>query len=237
MTLHYDCRHSTPPATTPVRTIAIFDLDNTLLAGDSDFLWGEFLAEHGLVDAAWRERNASFFDDYQKHRLDEQAYLRFSLDTLRQRSISAWQAWRQRFLSERIRPIIAPGSRDLIAYHRRCGHLLVIATSTNRFVTEPIAAQFGIDHLIATEFTVHGGKFSGLSRSGGCIGAAKLRQLNRWLRRRRLLLARSFAYSDSAVDLPLLAAVDVPVAVDPEPRLALAARRRGWAVISLRDSS
>ena len=219
-----------------MRSIAIFDLDNTLLSGDSDFLWGEFLAEHGLVDDVWRERNAAFLDDYRQHRLDAQAYLRFSLDTLRQRSVSAWLPWRKRFLDECILPIIAPGSRDLIAHHRRCGQLLVIATATNRFVTAPIAEQLGIEHLIATEFTVRDGKFSGLPRTGACIGKAKLRQLNHWLRRRRLLLARSFAYSDSALDLPLLATVDVPVAVDPEPRLARAARRFGWTVLSLRES-
>ena len=218
-----------------MRTIAVFDLDNTLLAGDSDFLWGEFMAEHGLVDAAWRQRNAAFFADYRRHRLDARAYLRFSLDTLRARPLSAWLPWRERFLAERIVPIVAPGSRELIAHHRRCGHLLVIATATNNFLTAPIAAQLGIPHLVATEFELRGGRFAKLSRSGPCIGAAKVQRLNHWLRRRRLVLARSFAYSDSANDLPLLAAADVPVAVDPEPRLARAARRRGWPVISLRN--
>ncbi len=218
-----------------MQTIAVFDLDNTLLAGDSDFLWGEFLAEHDLVDDRWRARNAAFFEDYRQHRLNARLYLRFSVETLSTRPLSAWLPWRQRFLAECIFPLIAPGSWDLIAQHRHQGHLLIIATATNRFLTAPIAARLGVPHLIATEFALCADHFNGLSPLEPCIGTGKVRRLNRWLRRRRLLLSRCFAYSDSASDLPLLTAADTPVAVDPEQRLARVARRRGWPIISLRN--
>ena len=216
--------------------LALFDLDNTLLSDDSDYLWGCFLVERGLVDAATYEReNQRFFQDYREGCLDIQAYLRFQLGFLARHDLATLHTWRAAFVEERIRPIIAPGTPDLLATHRARGDTLVIITATNRFVTAPIAERLGVSHLLATEAEMRDGRYTGNPLGTPCFREGKVERLDAWLRQRGEGLEGSSFYSDSHNDLPLLERVERPVAVDPDPRLREHAQRRGWPVISLRQ--
>lgn len=214
---------------------ALFDLDNTLLAGDSDYLWGEYLVEIGAVPAdAHRRANDRFFRDYQRGRLDVDAFLRFQLAPLAANATRDLLLWRETFVRERIEPIVAPGARALLDEHRREGRTLAIVTSTNRFITAPIAERLGIDHLLATEPERHGERYTGRYVGVPCSGAGKVAWVKRWAEREGVELAGSWFYSDSYQDLPLLEDVTHPVAVDPDERLREHARARGWPVTSLR---
>jgi HAD superfamily hydrolase (TIGR01490 family) len=217
--------------------LAIFDLDNTLLDGDSDYLWGRFLCARGIVDAADYERqNAGFYADYQAGCLDIEAFLRFSLRPLREHTMEDLLAWREDFVRESIEPIILDGARALIERHRRAGDHLLMITATNSFVTAPIAARLGIPALIATEPECHAGRYTGRVSGLPAFQQGKVERLHQWLAQEGLAeepLTSTF-YSDSINDLPLLSAVNQAVAVDPDPRLAAEAAARGWPVISLR---
>jgi HAD superfamily hydrolase (TIGR01490 family) len=219
--------------------LALFDLDNTLLAGDSDHLWGEYLAHRGIVDGElYRRENDRFLRAYEEGSLDIQAFLRFSLDVLARHDPADLLAWRHDFIDEWIRPRIASGAPDLVARHRDAGDRLVIITATNRFVTEPIAELLAVDTLIATEPEWHGGRYTGNVAGTPCFREGKIRRLDEWLAGEPVsapepLLGSTF-YSDSHNDVPLLERVANPVAVDPDPRLAATANERGWPVISLR---
>ncbi len=212
--------------------LAIFDLDNTLLVGDSDYLWGVFLAEQGVVDGAWyQQQNQKFFQEYKEGRLDIHAFLRFSLAPLKEQELAVLQRLRERYLQERIEPLITPAALELVDGHRRAGDTLMIITATNAFVTAPIARRFGIDHLIATEPEVIDGRYSGAVSGTPSFREGKVLRLEQWLAEHGGTLAGSTFYSDSHNDLPLLERVTYPVAVNPDDTLRMIAEQRGWSVL------
>jgi HAD superfamily hydrolase (TIGR01490 family) len=215
--------------------LAIFDLDNTLLAGDSDHLWGQFLVAQGLVDGdAFAQANDAFYRDYQQGTLDIDAFLRFALRPLRDHPPALMESLRARFVAERIAPLMLPAARALIDDHRAAGDTLLIITASNTFITAPIAALFGVPNLIATDPEVRDGRFTGAVAGIPSFRSGKVVRLEAWLAAQGETLAGSSFYSDSHNDLPLLERVDRAVAVDPDPLLRAAALARGWAILSLR---
>lgn len=215
--------------------LAIFDLDNTLLGGDSDYLWGRFLVRHGLVDGELFEReNQRFYDEYKAGTLDIHEFLRFSLRPLSRHDADTLARWHADFMEEMIRPIMLPKAKALLQRHREEGRKLVIITATNRFVTAPIAQAFGVDALLATDPEQHEGRYTGEVSGVPCFQDGKVRRLDAWLGENGHSLAGSWFYSDSHNDLPLLEKVENPVAVDPDPTLEARARERGWEIVSLR---
>ncbi|HIA08564.1 MAG TPA: HAD family hydrolase [Chromatiaceae bacterium] len=217
-------------------SLAIFDLDNTLLAGDSDYLWGQHLITLGVVDADLYERaNDRFYKDYKQGQLDIMAFLKFALKPLSQHSTSTLQGWREDFLRERIRPIALPAAHALVDKHREAGDTLLIITATNRFITGPIAELFGIDNLIATDPEKIDGKYTGKITGTPCFQHGKVERLQHWLDQHQQSLDDSWFYSDSINDLALLEQVSHPVAVDPDERLRAHAITANWSVISLRE--
>jgi HAD superfamily hydrolase (TIGR01490 family) len=215
--------------------LAIFDLDNTLLDGDSDYLWGVFLAERGIVEADHYEReNERFYREYKDGRLDIHEFLRFSLSPLARHSPGELAAWRAEFLATKIEPIVLPRAVALVERHRAAGDALLIITATNRFVTAPIAARFGIPHLIATEPEERDGCYTGEVEGVPSFREGKVLRLEQWLDAHGQSLEGSSFYSDSHNDLPLLERVERPVAVDPDETLRRLALARGWPVLSLR---
>ncbi len=217
-------------------TLAIFDLDNTLLAGDSDYLWGRFLVERGLVDPERYEAdNRRFYEDYLAGTLDVHAFLRFALEPLTRHPAEQLHRWRQEFLEQKIRPIVLRPALDLVRAHAERGHTTMIITATNRFVTDPIAALFGVDHLIATTPEFVDGRYTGRIADRPTFREGKVLALEDWLAAREQRPDRSWFYSDSHNDLPLLERVTDPVAVDPDDTLRQTAAARGWPILSLRD--
>jgi HAD superfamily hydrolase (TIGR01490 family) len=218
--------------------LVLFDLDNTLLVGDSDYEWGQFLVDRGVLErASYEAQNRAYYDQYVAGRLDIHEYLGFALRPLAAHTREELEGWHAEFMAARIVPMIAPQARALVRAHREAGDLCAIITATNSFVTAPIAREFGVEHLIATEPESRHGRFTGRVAGTPCFRDGKLRRLEEWLAglgRRLADFAESAFYSDSHNDLPLLERVTRPVAVDPDPQLAAEARRRGWAVISLR---
>ncbi len=216
--------------------LAIFDLDNTLLAGDSDYLWGIFLAETGAVDGAEYEReNDRFYRQYCVGELDIFEFLRFSLRPLKENTSEQLRHWREQFLEQKIEPIILPPAIELIERHRRLGDTLMIITATNAFVTAPIAKRLGVEHLIATDPEIRNGRFTGEVAGTPSFKEGKVIRLKRWLEDNDRDLGGSSFYSDSHNDIPLLEQVEHPIAVDPDKLLAEHAADRGWPIISLRD--
>ena len=217
-------------------SLVLFDLDNTLLAGDSDYLWGEFLVEKGIVDGeAYRSANERFYEQYREGRLDIAEFLRFALQPLAQHPPEQLYAWREDFIEERIRPILLDAAFNLVEKHRRAGDVLLVITATNRFVTEPIAKLYGIEHLIATMPEFRDGHYTGGFEGTPCFQRGKVTKLNEWLAENDHGLEGSWFYSDSHNDLPLLEQVSNPVAVDPDETLRGVALAKGWPVISLRS--
>jgi HAD superfamily hydrolase (TIGR01490 family) len=215
--------------------LALFDLDNTLLAGDSDHNWGEFLCRRGLVDAAsYKARNDAFYADYCAGRLDVVAYQNFSQEILGRTSMAQLAEWHAEFMAEVIEPLILPKGEALLEQHRAQGDRLLIITATNRFVTGPIAARLGVPTLLATECAMQNGRYLGRISGIPCYQEGKVRRLQLWLEENCASLQDSYFYSDSRNDLPLLEQVTHPVAVDPDEVLRTMASARGWPVISLR---
>lgn len=216
--------------------LAIFDLDNTLLDGDSDYLWGCYLAQHGLVDGAeYARENERFYREYRDGTLDIQEFLRFSLRPLREHPRERLEALRARFLDEQIEPIMTPAARALVERHQSAGDILLIITATNAFVTAPIAERFGVPHLIATLPAERDGVYTGEVEGVPSFREGKVERLEQWLAKQGLDLAGSCFYSDSHNDLPLLERVERPIAVDPDAQLRATAETRGWPILSLRD--
>jgi HAD superfamily hydrolase (TIGR01490 family) len=216
-------------------TIALFDLDNTLLAGDSDYLWGEFLVKNKMVDdQVFRRENLRFYEEYAEGVLDIDEYLAFQLGVLAQYDKKELDLKRNLFLKEMVLPIIATKTKSILEKHRERGDTLVIITTTNRFVTTPIAKALEVDHLIATEVEVKDGQYTGRASGIPCFQQGKVTLLNQWLQQNKKDLVGSWFYSDSHNDLPLLKEVDNPVAVDPDKKLAQYATESGWPIISLR---
>ncbi|MBW4936455.1 histidinol-phosphatase [Marinobacter sp. F4206] len=217
-------------------TLAIFDLDNTLLAGDSDHAWGEFLVEEGIVDAEeYRKANDRFYQEYLNGELDILHYLGFALQPLANHNMDQLLAWRNTFMDKKVRPMMQPKAAELLDHHRDQGHTLMIITATNRFVTELIAEELGIEHLIATEPELVNGRYTGEVAGVPSFQDGKVTRLNDWLEAHDRDLDGAWFYSDSHNDVPLLRAVDNPVAVDPDPTLEALAREKGWQVMSLRS--
>ena len=218
--------------------LALFDLDNTLLTGDSDYEWGQYLVDRGVLRRdEYEAQNAAFYAQYQAGTLDIHEYLGFALRPLAAHSAAELERWRSEFLRERIGPMITPKARALVARHLAAGELCAVVTSTNRFVTEPIAREFGLAHLVATEPEAANGRFTGRVSGTPCFREGKIPCVETWLRGLGQKLdgfRRSAFYSDSHNDLPLLGRVTDPVAVDPDAPLAAEAKRRGWPIISLR---
>lgn len=215
--------------------LAIFDLDNTLIAGDSDHGWGQFLVDQGIVDkAAFERANDQFYQDYLNGVLDMDRYLEFSLAPLAQHPKQQLLLWREQFMADVIAPIMLEKAKQLVAKHREQGDTLLIITATNRFVTEPIAEALGIPHLIATEPEEIDGEYTGKVSGLPSFQEGKVTRLNSWLEETGLTLENAWFYSDSHNDLPLLERVDHPVAVDPDATLLKTAEERQWTVLSLR---
>lgn len=218
--------------------LALFDLDNTLLGGDSDFEWAQFLIGQGVLDReVYEARNQEFYDQYKAGTLDIHEFLDFQLKPLSRHSRGQLDAWHEKFMAGSIRPIILPKGRDLIADHQRQGHELVIVTATNSFVTTPIAQELGVSHLIATEPEQNNGEFTGKVAGIPSFRDGKVARLEQWLHARGLSwddVEESWFYSDSLNDLPLLSRVTHPVAVDPDDTLRAHAARHGWPILSLR---
>ena len=216
--------------------LVLFDLDNTLIAGDSDFEWAQFLIEGGALDREiYAARNQAFYDQYKAGTLDIHAFLDFQLQPLARHPRAELDAWRRDFMQVRILPIISPAARQLVDGQR--GALVAIITATNSFVTRPIADELGVEHLIATEPETRAGGFTGGVTGIPCFREGKIARLNDWLAARDEALAdfdASYFYSDSLNDLPLLSLVTHPVAVDPDPTLRAHAERLDWPIISLR---
>ena len=218
-------------------SLAIFDLDNTLIGGDSDYLWGQFLAERGLVDGERHEReNQRFYDEYRAGTLDIHAFLAFMLKPLAEHPLADLLAWRAQFIEEKIDPILLPKATALLDRHRTAGDTLLIITATNRFITAPIAERLAVAHLLATEAEFSDGRYTGRSVGIPCFRQGKVARLSEWLAETGHDLTESWFYSDSHNDLPLLHQVAHPVAVDPDEALASHAAERGWPMISLRET-
>lgn len=218
--------------------LALFDLDNTLLTGDSDYEWGQFLVDRGVLDRdTYEAQNRSYYEQYVAGTLDIHEYLGFALRPLAEHTPADLQAWHAEFMRLRIVPMITPAARALVKRHAGNDEVCAIITATNSFITAPIAREFGIAHLIATEPESRDGRFTGRVRGTPCFREGKIERLDEWLRsqgRRLDEFQSSTFYSDSHNDLPLLERVTHPVAVDPDDALAAQAKSRGWAVISLR---
>lgn len=215
--------------------LAIFDLDNTLLGGDSDHAWGEFLVHKKCVDVIeYKKQNDRFFEDYGNGCLDMQAYQEFALAPLTQFSFDDLQALHNTFMQEVIRPMCLPKAEALIEQHRQAQDELLIITATNRFITEPIAHHLGIRNLLATDPEIINGRYTGKIQGQACFQAGKLSKLQTWLREKKLRPSLCWFYSDSANDIPLLEHVEKPVAVDPDPSLRAHAKKNAWPIISLR---
>lgn len=216
--------------------LALFDLDNTLLAGDSDFEWAQFLIEQGVLDReVYEARNQTFFDQYKVGTLDILEFLDFQLKPLSRHSRAQLDAWHAEFMASKIIPMVAAGTPALLQQHR--DDVCVIITATNSFVTAPIAAYLGVPHLIATEPEQLNGEFTGRPFGLPSFKEGKVHRLHEWLAARGQTWAditESWFYSDSMNDLPLLELVHHPVAVDPDPTLRACAEERGWTLSSLR---
>jgi HAD superfamily hydrolase (TIGR01490 family) len=217
------------------KRLALFDLDNTLLAGDSDFEWAQFLIEQGVLDReVYEARNQEFYDQYRAGTLDIHAFLDFQLKPLSRHPRTQLEAWHREFMDRKIRPMVRQKARGLIARHSR--DLCAVITATNSFVTAPIARELRVEHLIATEPEEIQGEFTGAVRGVPCFREGKVARLEAWLSSRGASLEafeRSWFYSDSLNDLALLERVTNPVAVDPDDTLRAHAASRGWPVISL----
>lgn len=217
-------------------SLAIFDLDNTLLSIDSDHAWGEFLLEQGAVDpVAYREANERFMADYNAGTLDMAVFLEMALKPLADNSPEQLSAWHQQFMASKIEPNILPKAEELLARHRTKGDTLLIITATNRFITAPIAERLGVDHLIAVNPEVKEGRYTGRVSGIPSYREGKVTRLEKWLEDQDLTMEGAWFYSDSHNDLPLLEIVEHPVAVDPDDTLREIAKERQWRIMSLRD--
>ena len=220
--------------------LALFDLDNTLLAGDSDFEWAQFLISKGVVDREVQEaRNIQFSEQYKAGNLDIYEFLNFQLAPLARHRRAELDAWHHEYMDRHIRPIIGVKARTLVLEHLAAGDLCAIVTATNSFVTGPIAREFGIPHLIGAipAVDVHSGAFSGQPTGTPSFQGGKIIRVEQWLESLGLwwgAFDNSYFYSDSHNDLPLMQKVATPIAVDPDDKLRAHASAAGWPIISLR---
>jgi HAD superfamily hydrolase (TIGR01490 family) len=218
--------------------LAIFDLDNTLLNGDSDYNWSLFLIKKGILDQSiYEQQNEEFFKDYQTGSLDIDAYAEFQFKPLRENERLFLNDLRDEYVATIIRPMITEKAKGLVNEHRSQGDQLLIITATNSFITKPIAALFGIEELIGTDLEEINNQFTGKIKGVASFQEGKVTRLNQWLDNKHLTLAqfdKTFFYSDSKNDLPLLKIVSHPVAVNPDATLNAEAKKNNWPIMSLR---
>jgi len=217
--------------------LALFDLDYTLLSGDSDYAWAQFLIERGVLEREeYEAKNDRFFRDYKAGRLDIHEFLDFQLAPLARHPRERLEEWHREFMRTKVRPMIRARGVERVRRHLAGNDLCAIVTSTNAFITAPIAREFGVEHLLATELEIRDGQFTGRPSGTPCFRQGKVTRLAEWLGARGQSLASfsaSWFYSDSLNDLPLLERVTHPVAVDPDETLRGEASARGWPIISL----
>ena len=215
--------------------LALFDLDNTLLDGDSDYAWGQYLVERGIVDGqAYEAANERFYGLYKQGRLDIYEFARFAFTPLKENDYAQLLEWRSEFITDKIAPIMLEKGHDKIKEHQGRGDTVMIITATNSFVTGPIAAAFGVKHLIATVPEMREGRFTGEIEGVPCFREGKVQRLQQWLEKHDMGLDDSTFYSDSHNDLPLLEQVSNPVAVDADDTLIETAKARNWPITSFR---
>jgi HAD superfamily hydrolase (TIGR01490 family) len=218
--------------------LALFDLDNTLLNGDSDFEWAQFLIEQGVLDRELFEaKNLAFYEQYKAGTLDIYEFLDFQLKPLSRHARKVLNGWRDDFMQRKVRGMMTVPAQELVARHRAAEDVCIIITATNSFVTSPIAREFGVEHLIATEPEEKDGEFTGGVSGVPCFREGKITRLESWLAGRGWgwdSFSDSFFYSDSLNDLPLLAKVNNPIAVDPDAILRKHAEQHGWRILTLR---
>ncbi len=216
--------------------LAIFDLDNTLLHGDSDYEWGQFLVAKKLVDEdKYQKANKVFYEDYKNGTLDIFEFSSFSFQPLSIRTMEELKILHDEYLTTVIKPMITKKSRQLIKKHNQQGDTLIIITATNSFVTHPIATELGIENLLATDPLIVNGRYTTKIDGTPCFQEGKITRLNQWLENNNENMKGSTFYSDSHNDISLLEVVDTPVAVDPDDKLFEVATSRGWEIISLRE--
>lgn len=221
--------------------LALFDLDNTLLSGDSDFEWAQFLIGKGILDREIQEaKNIQFYEQYKAGTLDIYEFLAFQLAPLTRHSRAELDAWHLEFMTKHIRPIMGDAARKQVQQHLDAGHLCALVTATNSFVTGPIAREFGIANLIATVPACEQGAFTGLPRGTPAFKEGKINRVEAWLESQGLWWGsfdKTWFYSDSHNDLPLLELVSHPIAVDPDDKLRQTAQAKAWQIISLRANA
>jgi len=215
--------------------LALFDLDNTLLSGDSDYEWGQFLVSKNLVDAeVYDQANKKFYEDYKQGTLDIVEFCAFTFTFLSTRTMQELNELHQSFMQESIIPLMGDKAKALIDRHKKQDDTLVIITATNSFVTKPIADAFGVEHLIATEAKIVDGKYTTEIAGTPCFKEGKVTRLNEWLKNNDHSIKDSVFYSDSHNDLPLLELAHNAIAVDPDEILDQVATQRSWEIMSLR---
>lgn len=217
-------------------SLAIFDLDHTLLNGDSDHAWGEFLVRHQIVEPEFYQRqNDHFYELYKQSRLDIMEYLEFALEPLTRFTVEELELLHRQFMQEFIVPMRLHKADELLRKHRDQGDFLLIITATNRFVTAPIARALGVDDLLATDPERIGNRYTGKVKGVPCYREGKVERLRQWLDETEHTLDNSYFYSDSINDLPLLEQVTYPCVVDGDERLLAEASQRNWPTLSLRN--
>ena len=215
--------------------LALFDLDHTLLDGDSDSLWGRFLVKEGAMDAEeYRREGARYMAEYRAGRLDIHEFLAFGLRPLKDNTPERLEAWRAAFMQDSVLPRIPAASRALLERHRGLGHTLIIITATNSFITAPVAMDLRVDALIATEPEKDGARFTGRVAGVPCFREGKVQKLDAWLQQAGMKADETWFYSDSHNDLPLLERVDHPVAVNADEVLSRVAAERDWPTLRLK---
>ncbi len=218
--------------------LALFDLDNTLLTGDSDFEWAQFLIEQGVIDRELYEaKNQHFYEQYKAGTLNIDEFLDFQLKPLSRHSRKVLDGWHAEFMRSKVQGMMGGPAQQLVAGHRAAGDVCVVITATNSFVTVPIARAFGVEHLIATDPEQKDGEFTGGVAGVPCFREGKVTRLEGWMAERGWGwgdFSDTTFYSDSLNDLPLLSKVKHPVAVDPDATLRAHAEQHGWRIISLR---
>ena len=216
--------------------LAILDLDNTLIAGDSDHSWGEFLVDQNIVDRQlYKRMNDKFYADYESVCLDIFAYLEFSLEPLTRFTLEELDKLHQQFMRDVIEPMKLGQAEALINHHRQAGDRILVITSTNRFIVEPICKSLGIDEIIATDLQIIDRKYTGKVEGTPTFKEGKITRFNQWLTAQKTSSEGSYFYTDSINDMPLLMEVAYPIAVDPDPALRKEAESRSWKTISLRN--
>ena len=218
--------------------LALFDLDNTILAGDSDYNWSRFLIQEGYLDGAIHaEKNEKFYADYKAGTLDIYAFVEFQFKPLARNPRTVLNQLLKKYVEEVIKPMITEKARALVKRHQEEGDLIIVITATNSFITKPIAELFSIENLIGTDPEEKEGEFTGKVSGLPSFKEGKVTRLEAWLKGKNLSLAsfeKSYFYSDSHNDLPLMQKVTHPVAVDSDDVLSEYAKTKGWPQISLR---